>query len=214
MEHDDRRQDRAPAGAPRHAYRHRDAAWPGAFRFSAERNHARGWRLRLRAAADAELDNARPGSRRSQAGARHARQSETADPDRGLRRVLVRRLGRIRQIRRAPGRPGAHHHQMQGRDPGGSRVARRLHHRRADRAQTGDGGRPDRHRRARRGGTAAQAVALCAAGAVGVLGAERRCAGAGRSGNHRRPEGAAGRPRAMGARGHELGREIRQEFPK
>ena len=70
-----------------------DAARPGAFRISAERDHARGRRIRRRAAADAELDRARPGSRRSQAGARYARQVETADPDRGARRVLVRRLG-------------------------------------------------------------------------------------------------------------------------
>ncbi len=51
------------------------AARPGAFRISAERDHARGRRLRVRAAADAELDHARPGPRRSQAGARHARQA-------------------------------------------------------------------------------------------------------------------------------------------
>ena len=42
----------------------------------------------------------------------------------GLRRILVRRVGRIRPIRRAPGRPGAHHHQMQRHDSGGSSVAR------------------------------------------------------------------------------------------
>ena len=137
VEHDHRRQDRAPAGAPRHAHRDRRAARPGAFRISAKRDHARGRRLRRRAAADAELDRARPGSRRPQAGARHARQGEAADPDRGLGRLLVRRLGRIRQIRRAARRAGAHHHQMQGHDPGGSPVARRLHHRRADRAQAG-----------------------------------------------------------------------------
>ncbi len=47
MEHDDRRQDGAPAGAPRHAHGDRDAARPGAFRISAERDHARGRRLRL-----------------------------------------------------------------------------------------------------------------------------------------------------------------------
>ena len=96
VEHDDRRQDRAPAGAPRHAHRDGDAARPGAFRISAERDHARGRRLRRRAAADAELDHARPGPRRPQAGARHARQGAAADPDRRPRRLLVRRLGRIR----------------------------------------------------------------------------------------------------------------------
>ncbi len=58
VEHHDRRQDRAPAGAPRHAHRHRRAARPGAFRISAERDHARGRRLRRRAAAGAA-----PGSR-------------------------------------------------------------------------------------------------------------------------------------------------------
>ena len=46
-----------------------------------------------------------------------------------------------------------------------------------------------------------------------VLDPERRCASASRSGNHRRPEGIAGRPRAMGARRHELGREGRQGVP-
>ena len=51
------------------------ASRPRAFRIPAERNHARGRRLRRRAAADAELDRAGTGSRRSQAGARHARQA-------------------------------------------------------------------------------------------------------------------------------------------
>ena len=46
--------------------------------------------------------------------------AQAADPDRGLRRLLVRRVGGVREIRRAPRRAGAHHHQMQGHDPGGS----------------------------------------------------------------------------------------------
>ena len=142
---------------------------------------------------------ARSRPRRSQAGAGHARQGETSDPDCGLGRLLVRRVGRVRAVRRAARRAGAHHDQMQGHDPGGSPVARRLHHRRADRAQAGDGIRSDRHGRSRRGGTAAQAVALHAAGAVAVFGAQHRRVGAGRSGDHRRSQAAAGRPRAQWA---------------
>ncbi len=101
---------------------------------------------------------------------------------------------------------------MQGHDPGGSPLARRLHHRRADRAQAGDGGRPDRHRRPRRGRTAAQALALHAAGAGAVLGAEHRCAGAGRSGDHRRPEGAAGGPGAWAPEGTNWGEKAAKTF--
>jgi acetolactate synthase-1/2/3 large subunit len=41
VEHCRRRQDGAPASAPRHAHGNRDAAGPGAFRVSAERDHAR-----------------------------------------------------------------------------------------------------------------------------------------------------------------------------
>ena len=43
-----------PAGAPRHAHGDRPAAGPGAFRAAAERDDARGRRLRGRAAAAAE----------------------------------------------------------------------------------------------------------------------------------------------------------------
>ena len=181
MEHDHRRKDRAPAGAPGHAHSDRDAAGARTFRISAERDNARGWRLRCRAAACAALDRARSGPRRSQAGARHAAAIEAADPNRGPRHLLVWCLGRIRQIRRALGGAGAHHYQMQGHDPGRSSAARRLHHRRADRAQAGDGGRPDRHRGSRRGGIATEAMALHAASAGAVVGAEHRCAGASRS---------------------------------
>ena len=178
---------------------------PGAFRISAERDLARGRRLRGRAAADAELDRARSGSRRSQAGAGHARQGETADPDCGLGRLLVRRVGRIRQFAERLGAPVLTTTKCKGMIPEdhplragciiGGLIERKLVH----------GIRPHRHRRPRRGGTAAQALALHAAGIVAVVSSERRRAGAGRSGNYRRPEGAAGRPRAMGAGGHELG---------
>ena len=74
--------------------------------------------------------------------------------------------------------------------------------------------RPDRHHRPRRGRTAAQTLAVHAAGSFAVLGAEHRRAGAGRSGNHRRPQGAAGGLGAVGAGRHQLGREIRQDLPQ
>ena len=123
----------------------------------------------------------------------------------GLGVLLVRGIGRIRRIRRAPRRAGADHHEMQGHDPGGSPVAGGLHHRRADRAQAGDGVRPDRHGRSRRGGAAAEAVALYAAGAGAVLDPERRRAGACRPGDHRQPEGAAGRRSRDGRRKAPIG---------
>ena len=59
VEHDDRRKGSSPTGAPSHPHCHRGAARPRAFRVSAERGHARGRRVRRRAAAGAELDRAR-----------------------------------------------------------------------------------------------------------------------------------------------------------
>src|SRR5215471_18051274 len=50
------------------------------------------------------------------------------------RRLLVQGLGGVRDARREARRAGSHHHQVQGRDPGRPSAARRLHHRRADRA--------------------------------------------------------------------------------
>ena len=92
-----------------------------------------------RAAAGAELDHARPRPRRPQAGARHARQgSKRPILIAGFGVYWCGAVGRVRTVRRAARRAGAHHDQMQGHDPGGSPPARRLHHRRADRAQTGD----------------------------------------------------------------------------
>ena len=105
----------------------------------------------------------RAGPRRPQAGARHARRASGRLIAGRAGRLLVRCLGGIREICRAARRAGAHHHQMQGHDPGGSSVARRLHHRRTDRAQAGERIRSDRHRRARRGRAAAEALALYAA---------------------------------------------------
>ncbi len=62
-----------------------------------------------------------------------------------------------------PRRSRAYHHKVQGRDPGGSCVARRLHHRRPDRTRTRQRGGPDRHGRHGRGRIAAEALALHAA---------------------------------------------------
>src|SRR5580692_8671062 len=107
-------------------------AKPGAFRISAERDHARSRRIRLRAAADAELDYAASRPRRPQARARHAQQRQTADPDRRHGRLLVWCIRGVRQIRRTARGAGAHHHQMQGHDPGGSSVACGVYHRRLD----------------------------------------------------------------------------------
>ena len=63
--------------------------------------------------------------------------------------------------------------------------ARRLHHRGPDRAQAGDGGRPDRDGRARRGGVAAQTVALRFRCWPFPRSPERRRARSGRSGDSR-----------------------------
>ena len=98
VEHDDRRQDRAPAGAPRHAHRDRRAAGPGAFRAAAERDHARGRRLRRRAAAACRTGSCRArtapiSSRRSTCSARARRPILMA----GLGVLWCRRLGRARR---------------------------------------------------------------------------------------------------------------------
>ena len=113
-----------------------DAAGPGAVRAAAERDDARGRRVlppsrrccrtgscRARTAPDLE------------AGARHARRARRPILMVGLGVLLGRRLGRARRTRRAARRAGADHPEMQGRDPRGPSAARRLHHRRADRAQ-------------------------------------------------------------------------------
>ena len=70
---DHRREDRAPAGAPRHARGHRRPARPRAFRAAAERDDARGRRIRGRAAAAAQPRQLAPRPGRPEAGARHAR---------------------------------------------------------------------------------------------------------------------------------------------
>ena len=72
VEHHHRRQDRAPAGAPRHAHGDRRASGPRALRAAAERDHARGRRLRGRAAAAAQHREPAARPARSRAGARHA----------------------------------------------------------------------------------------------------------------------------------------------
>ena len=134
VEHRHRRQDRAPAGAPRHARRHRCAAGAGAFRAAAERDDARGRRVCGRAAAAAQPRQLAPRPGRPRAGLGHAAPRQATDPDGGPRRALGRRLARAGAACRAAGRAGAHHLQVQGRDPRGPCLARRLHHRRPDRA--------------------------------------------------------------------------------
>ncbi len=91
------------------------------------------------AAADAEpgVPRARavePEGRRSRGSTRARRPILLA----GLGRLLGPRVGRAGAAGRAAGRAGADHLQAQGRDPRGSPAARRLHHRRPDRAQAGE----------------------------------------------------------------------------
>ncbi len=94
----------------------RCAARAGAFRAAAERDDAGCRRLCRRAAAHREPRVSRPRPRRSQAGARHARQGAAAgDPGRP-RRLLVPCGGGAREVRRAARRAGPHHDEMQGRD--------------------------------------------------------------------------------------------------
>ena len=88
----------------------------------------------------------RPG--RPRAGLGHAAPCQAADPAGRPRRALGRRLARACALGRAARRAGAHHLQRQGRDPRGPCLARRLHHRRPDRARARQPGRPDRRGRA------------------------------------------------------------------
>ena len=115
---------------------------------------------RGRAAAPAELSAPGPGPRQPAAGAAGDRARLPADPAGWPRRALEPGVGRADGVGRAARRPGADDRQVQGRDPRGPSLARRLHHRRPDRAQAGHAGGPDHHGRPGRGGIAAQAVAL------------------------------------------------------
>ena len=89
VEHHHRRQDRAPAGAPRHAHGDRRAAGPRALRAAAERDHARGRRLRGRAAAHAQ--HRQPAARPAPTSSRRStccKRAQAADPDGGPRRAV------------------------------------------------------------------------------------------------------------------------------
>ena len=137
VEHHDRRQDRAPAGAPRHA--HGDRARRRARCSSTCRRARRRARPATTCAEPPLLPNTlAPGPDRADLkpaldmlGAR-----APADPAGRPRRALgAARRAELVALRRAARRAGADHPEVQGRDPRGPSAARRLHHRRPDRAQ-------------------------------------------------------------------------------
>ena len=207
MEHDHQRQDGTPAGPPRHPGRDRRRARAGAIRAAAERDHQGGQHRHRRAAAHPRDHLARARSSEPQGAARSAARRAAAGAARRPRRAVGARRRRARGARRA----GFDHHQMQGRDPGRSSAARRVHHRRLDRAQAHQRGRPHRRGRPRRGRAAAQALALRNPRACAVLDPERRRVGAGGARGRRRPQGVARAARRTGAGRERLGRGRRQD---
>ena len=147
--------------------------------------------LTRRAAAAATPPLPRARARCPEARDRAARRGPQAHHPRGSRRALAQGFGGSRPPRRAARRPGPRDLEMQGRDPGGPSAARRLHHRRPDRAQARHAVGPDRRDRARCGRAAAQALALRHPGDRPLADALARCPGARPARGDRRPEADA-----------------------